>query len=139
MSPKRIHIQRLWVPVFMMAGICLLSGTAGVQMGGLSFTGIDKVGHLVVFGLLGIAWARALSGESIGDRGRWLAAVALTAGFGFLDELHQYTNPSRFFEWGDLLADFLGACLGAGVYLRMHPLRRWMEYRVSLPRLKGGR
>lgn len=122
--------SRLWVPVFMMVGISLLSGTAGPQVGSLSFTGMDKVGHLVVFALLGIAWARCLRLEHFTKATSWLLAVGLSTAFGLMDELHQYTNPVRLFEWGDLFADFLGACLGAALYLRVKRLRELLEMRI---------
>jgi VanZ family protein len=124
---SRVWKSRLWVPVFMMLGISLLSGTAGVQMGSLSFTGVDKVGHLVVFGLLGIAWARCLPSPSWTRHRRLLLATVLTTGFGLLDEIHQYTNPERYFEWGDLAADFAGAFLATTAYLWIGPLRAFLE------------
>lgn len=128
--------RRLWVPLFMMGGISLLSGTAGPQVGSLSFTGMDKVGHVVVFALLGMAWARCLRPAKAARGFSWLLSVALSTGFGLLDELHQYTNPLRLFEWGDLLADFLGACIGAALYLRVEWLRRFLERPIWKPFLK---
>jgi hypothetical protein len=119
--------SRLWVPLFMMVGISLLSGSAGVQMGPLSFTGIDKLGHLVVFGLLGIAWARCLPAAAWTRPRRLLAATLLATLFGLLDEIHQFTNPERYFEWADLAADFLGALLASGAYLWIGPLQALLE------------
>jgi hypothetical protein len=110
-----------------MTAISLFSGSAGVQLGDWSFVGIDKLGHLAVFGLLGIAWTRALQPLRKPANGTWLLAVCLTGGFGLLDELHQYTNPLRYFEWADLLADIAGAALAAGLYLKAGPFRRLLE------------
>jgi VanZ family protein len=126
-SRHAVRRSRLWVPLFMMVGISLLSGSAGVQMGPLSFTGIDKLGHLVVFGLLGIAWARCLSASAWSRRRRLLAATLLTTGFGLLDELHQFTNPQRYFEWADLAADFAGALFATAAYLWIGPLQALLE------------
>ena len=123
----RIHRIRLWVPFFMMAGISILSGSAGVELGGWSFAGIDKLGHLVVFGLLGIAWVRSFRPAAWNSRRRFLYALLLAAGFGLLDELHQYRNPLRSFEWADLLADILGAGGGCLAYLGLPRLRRLLE------------
>lgn len=111
----------------MMVGISLLSGSAGVPTGPLTFVGIDKVGHLVVFGLLGIAWARCLPSPAWTLCRRLLVATFLTTGFGLLDEIHQYTNPDRFFEWGDLAADFAGALLATAAYLWIRPLQALLE------------
>ncbi len=128
---SRLHARRLWAPVFIMAGISILSGSAGIQTSGWSFVGMDKLGHLVVFGLLGIAWVRCFSGESFATGPRLLAAVVLATAFGLADELHQLTNPLRTFEYADLLADFLGAIMGSWIYLRSRTLRRLMEIKIG--------
>jgi VanZ family protein len=128
--PSTPPLRRLWVPVFMMAGISVLSGSAGVQMGSLSFVGIDKLGHLVVFGLLGVAWARCWPVPDSRRLAVLLAAVLLTSGFGLLDELHQYRNPERTFEWADWLADTVGAVSGAALYLYCRPLQALSEIKL---------
>jgi hypothetical protein len=130
----QVEGKRLWVPLFMMGGISVLSGSAGVQTGDLSFTGMDKLGHLVVFGLLGIAWLRALRPERVPAAGRFAVAVLLTGVFGLLDELHQFHNPDRSFEWGDLAADVLGAVLACGAYLGSVRLRKLLEWEPRPPR-----
>ena len=114
----------------MMLGISFLSGSAGVQMGPLSFVGVDKLGHLVVFGLLGVAWVRCFP-PTAGHFRRLILATALTAGFGLLDELHQYTNPERLFEWGDLAADFLGGLLATAAYLHIPALQALLEVKFK--------
>ena len=123
---SRYVLRRLWVPAFMMTGISLLSGTAGPQVGSWSFVGIDKVGHFVVFGLIGIAWCRSLQADAPAWR-RLLLATGLTTCFGLLDELHQFHNPERFFEWADLLADAGGALFSGAAYLYIKPLQSLLE------------
>ena len=118
---------RLWVPLFMMAGISLLSGSAGVQTGSWSFTGIDKLAHFLVFGLLGIAWVRVFPAQTHPSRRRLQLAVGFTFLFGLLDELHQYHNPLRTFEWADLLADLAGALVWAALYLHLHSMQSLLE------------
>lgn len=123
---QRYVLGRIWVPAFMMLGISLLSGTAGVQMGSFSFVGVDKVGHFVVFGLLGIAWCRCVAP----CRARWTRlclAILLTTGFGLLDELQQFHNPERYFEWADLLADACGAITASALYTYIMPLQQLLE------------
>ncbi|MGC9449881.1 MAG: VanZ family protein [Oceanipulchritudo sp.] len=133
-------LHRLWVPVFMMAGISVLSGSAGVQTGGWSFTGMDKLAHFIVFGLLGIAWARTGLLRDAGPRKRWLLAAGLTFLFGLLDEWHQYTNPLRTFEWGDLMADTAGALVFTFLYLRTPRVRSLLEREFRChPRLPSPR
>ena len=122
---------RLWAPLFIMAGISILSGTAGPQLGPVSFVGIDKAGHLVVFGLLGTAWVRIFQGNPSSERPlRLLLAVSLSTLFGLFDELHQLGNPLRSFEWADLLADFLGALGGAACYLHSARWRLFLEHEL---------
>ncbi len=58
---------------------------------------------------------------------RLLAATLLATLFGLLDEIHQFTNPERYFEWADLAADFLGALLASAAYLWIGPLQALLE------------
>ncbi|HKJ91283.1 MAG TPA: VanZ family protein [Oceanipulchritudo sp.] len=118
--------RRLGLPLFMMAGISILSGSAGVDTGGVTFPGMDKVAHFLVFGLLGIAWAR-VPGKETARIVRLVMAVALVGGFGLIDEAHQLHNPARQFEWADLLADLAGALGLGGAYLYCRPFRDLME------------
>ncbi|HSH09981.1 MAG TPA: VanZ family protein [Oceanipulchritudo sp.] len=120
---ERFVLNRLWAPFFMMAGISILSGSAGVNVGRWSFVGIDKLAHIAVFGLLGVAWTRSFQVPGMSSWGRWFLAVFLTTFFGLLDEWHQLQNPLRTFEWADLLADFAGSMAGAAAYLHL----RWFQ------------
>jgi hypothetical protein len=124
----------------MMAGISLLSGSPGVQTGGWGFPGIDKLAHFVVFGLLGIAWARSFSAASFSPLQRLLLAGLLGSLFGLADEAHQLLNPGRTFEWGDWLADTAGAFVLAAFYLywRQGQMLCELEFR-DLRRLRPGR
>ncbi len=77
----------------------------------------DFQAHLVVFGVLGVLLVRALAGA------RWHAvtarnvggAVALAVLYGISDEYHQSFVAGRFTEVRDLVADGIGAGLGAGL------------------------
>lgn len=126
----RFHLKRLWVPVFVMSGISILSGTSGPQLGPVSFAGVDKLGHFIVFGLLGIAWARCFKGKPSKRFSRLVLAVVLTGLFGLLDELHQLQTPGRYFEWADLLADFMGALFWAASYLYLPRWRGFLEHKI---------
>lgn len=126
---KRGH----WVwPLVLMLVVTYISGTPGPQLGPAQFAGVDKVGHFVVFGLIGLSWVRCFWGwGGLGVWGRWGLAVALTAGFGLGDELHQLTNPERYFEWYDLLADVMGAMVCAGLYAWVGWIRKLLEWPVA--------
>ncbi|MEQ1730321.1 MAG: VanZ family protein [Vicinamibacterales bacterium] len=103
----------LWTPVVLYMAVIfgLSSITRPPGMPG----GSDKVLHALSYSVLGLLFARALTG---GREPVTLRCVVLTVGFGALygasDELHQYFNPPRSAEAADLLADTIGAGLGAG-------------------------
>ena len=113
-----------------MAAISLFSGSAGVQLEGWFFVEIDKIGHLAVFGLLGVAWVRWLLPAGYSKAKVFLLAVGLTTLFGFSDELHQYPNPLRTFEWADLIADFSGAAIASALYLRAPFFKSFLEIKI---------
>ena len=123
----RYRLQRLWLPAYVMAGVTLLSGTPGPQLGPMAFAGVDKIGHFVVFGLLGVAWVRCLDPTAFGPVLRLLLATLLTGLFGLLDELHQFHTPGRFFEWADLIADFAGAFAWSAAYIYLKGWRAFLE------------
>lgn len=65
----------------------------------------DKVMHAFGYALLGaLAVASGL---------RWLPAVVLVVGVGFVLEVAQRMTGYRSFEWADLVADAAGALAGA--------------------------
>lgn len=133
---RHLHLPRLWVPFFIMIGVSILSGTAGPQTGPITFVGIDKVGHFVVFGLLGIAWTRVFLPGGLSGLPCLLIATGLTTLFGLLDELHQFHNPMRTFEWADLAADFAGALVCSAAYLWLPFLQALAEVKIRYrPRL----
>ena len=100
----------LWAGV-----IYYLSSQPGIDVPAL-FPGQDKLFHLAAFGLLGFLAMGAVKSGRKGYRvwQVWLVA-ALVAGYGLLDEIHQYFVPGRFTEWYDVLADATGGLLGAGL------------------------
>jgi VanZ family protein len=80
---------------------------------------IDKVAHLVVYGILGalaaFGWRRA---------GRWPALawpLLLSLVVGVADEWRQQAVPGRSPDGIDLLMDAIGIALGAMLLLRLYP------------------
>jgi VanZ family protein len=74
----------------------------------------DKVLHTLLYSGLGGLFARALTGGWRGVTPRIVIATMLFgAVYGASDELHQYFNPPRNVEALDVLADTVGATLGA--------------------------
>lgn len=86
----------------------------------------DKGVHFVEYGVLGFLCATA-SLRTWTDRGALRVAMVgalLAAAWGLSDEFHQAFVPGRAAEFGDLVADTLGAIAGAGVALLVLRLRR---------------
>jgi VanZ family protein len=74
---------------------------------------IDKVLHLLEYGILGFLLQR---GIAVGLRKpEWTFWVAAAAGaiYGCTDELHQLFVPGRSASWGDVAADVVGSLAGA--------------------------
>lgn len=84
---------------------------------------MDKVGHFLLFGILGAALAWGSRGWD--KRTLHLALVLMGVLFAASDELHQAFVPSRTPSLGDFLADALGLVVG---YLLIRAvLLRWVR------------
>jgi hypothetical protein len=83
----------------------------------LTFLGADKVGHLGIYAMWGglAAWAHRRSWPAASTRGAVLFSWIGGTLYGLSDEIHQVWVPGRAAEAGDLIADSLGAFLGAVV------------------------
>ncbi|MGC8876262.1 VanZ family protein [Thermus sp.] len=79
----------------------------------------DKLAHFLAYALLGALWRRGLS--------RFALAFLLSALYGVVDEWHQSFVPGREAFGLDLVADFLGAYLGA------RGAGRWEAQEASRP------
>lgn len=88
------------------------------------FFGIDKIGHAAEFGILGLLAANALlsapglGGMVPGRESVWQGAVLMAGLWGLIDEIHQFWIPGRNTDPTDLLADVVGAAVGAWILLR---------------------
>lgn len=92
------------------------------ELAGPSITGIDKVTHFLVYGLLATLVVRL--GE--GRRSAWVSLIVVSA-YGLFDEWHQSFTPGRFVEVADWIADTLGAAVAILLYRGWAPYRRWLE------------
>lgn len=106
------------------AGIFAASSLPRAQLPEVGFPGIDKLEHGLAYGLLAAALARGWRWQrpSWPSLRTWLVASLAALAYGLSDELHQLLVPGRMFDAADLLADGVGAALGAAAYLR---LRLW--------------
>jgi VanZ family protein len=68
---------------------------------------IRKLGHLTEYGVLAWLWFRAFPRRA--DRWRAWVALGITAGWAFLDELHQATTLTRTPSAADIALDVAGA------------------------------
>lgn len=101
-----------WVPVVLWAGV-ILTATSLPNVPAAPAAGIDKLGHLAMYGILGLLALRAAWETAPAPRTMvlTLAAIAL---FAATDEWHQRFIPTRSAELADWFADVAGATLGIG-------------------------
>jgi len=108
----------LWLPVALwMAVIFALGGLPPQPERIHLFRFMDKLAHLLEFGVLGLLTVRAayLGGQR--SRSAYWLCIGLAVLYGALDELHQYFIPGRSVEAADVAADGLGIVLLAWAYL----------------------
>ncbi len=102
----------LWLPV--VAYMAFIFALSSIQRTPAMPGGSDKILHTLLYAGLGFLFARARAG---GMTRVSVSTVALAVLFGALygasDELHQYFNPPRAVEGADIIADTVGAGLGA--------------------------
>lgn len=119
------RIYRAVWPLLLMATLVWSSGGTGPQ-GVFLFPGVDKVAHVLYFGLLAILVCRVPDNRQPAPR-VVLAALLVTALFGFCDESIQAANPHRTFDPYDWLADLTGAVIALALYAGWSPWRRGLE------------
>ena len=86
-----------------------------------AFDGIDKLMHASAWTLLGACLALAARRPS---RRTAVIAVVIAVAFGISDEVHQSFVPGRDASLLDLVADGVGACVGAAL-ATWYGRRRW--------------
>ena len=86
----------------------------------------DKFLHIAAYAPLGFLFLRALAGGRLAaiTWPRALAAVALSVLYGFTDEIHQLYVPGRTADPLDLLADGVGAAIGAAALASLKVIRK---------------
>jgi VanZ family protein len=93
----------------------------------------DKQLHFVAYGALTLAFAYA----TVHYRDRPLVRGALvfggTLGVGIMIELTQGLTPDRYFGWGDLLANSVGALLASVWFLLERRIRFVRVRRLAAP------
>ncbi len=113
---------RRWFPAaVLMAFIFLASATPGSQMPEFGFWDglVKKGGHMIGYGLLAAAYARALNSRGKLKPPLLLLAVCLAVLYGIADEWHQSYTPGRYPSARDVFIDAAGAILGVSLWHRI--------------------
>jgi VanZ family protein len=85
-------------------------------------TGVDKIGHIGMFLVLGWLWLRAPGGYARPDASGPLVVAAVILAVG-TEIMQHYLVPGRFGDPYDAIADVLGVALAVGLHswLRRRP------------------
>ena len=118
--PRRFRnadILLAWfVAIIWMAIIFVLSSQSGVDTGsGRLRFGADKIAHLVVFGILGLLVANALTAGGLRTRRFWWTFV-VCALYAVVDETHQAFVPGRGPSVLDVFIDMAGTSAGYALF-----------------------
>jgi len=116
-------------PILLATTVFFASGQSTVAAPG--WIGVDKAGHFLVFGLLGMLIARTQ------PRSRWWLGWLVATLYGAADEWRQSFTPGRFVEVADWLADMVGAAVGVAVYARWRAIRNLLEFRLTRRRVRS--
>src|SRR5436190_17458940 len=98
----------------------ILSSIPGDELAKTGFDLNDKIVHATVYACIAGAWRFALDGRAR----PWLWAALIATAYGGTDELHQIFVRNRDCSIFDLIADAVGACIGAAVAARLVYRRR---------------
>lgn len=102
-----------WTPLLVWIGV-ILTSTSIPNLSAPGPAGMDKAGHLFLYGVLGILTIRAL--WDFGQPSRTVVmSLAAIAVFAAVDEWHQGFVPGRSADVADWIADVTGAVLGVGL------------------------
>ena len=129
MSPEAEIGGRAWVAVLLWLALQVtLSSLPGKAIPVDLPHPLDWLGHLTLFGGIGVLVARVASQRRWPLRWLVWAAIALAV-WAALDELHQRLIPGRDAAVSDWAADTLGGALGlfAGMRLMTSRFARWLR------------
>jgi hypothetical protein len=123
---RRLFWSWLLVLVYT-GGIFVVSAIPGHALPGFKIS--DKMLHAIEFGVLAVLLCRVLGMHMPTRSRRFVLAVScLTAmGYGAVDEVHQLLVPQRMADFGDFVADSLGAMLGGWCWLWLGVRWPWLQ------------
>jgi VanZ family protein len=116
--PRLLRIAFAWGPALAYMAVIWWLSSMPIVLPLPSIPWRDKAAHVMQYGTLGALVARAVRGTwpQLGTTRALLWAALITAGWGYLDEVHQAFVPGRDANAFDLLADAVGALLGTSLY-----------------------
>ena len=81
----------------------------------VDFFGIDKLGHLIMYGILTWLWILAL--KPLHQKRSIYFALTISIFIGLLMEIGQkYIFTGRSFEYDDMMANTIGSLLSIGIF-----------------------
>jgi VanZ family protein len=103
----------LWLPVLLYGLAIILLSSIPIQTREAETDNLDKVGHLVEYGLFSYLWFRAICGSRPNYDRRYVALLilGLCAVFGILDENFQSLIPHRERDLWDWVMDVSGSAV----------------------------
>jgi VanZ family protein len=115
----------LWFPVVALMAAIFVTSSMSAPPAPAAVS--DKLLHAAAYAALAVVTLRALAG------GRWrgvnaqlaVGAWLIATAYGVSDEWHQSFVPGRHADVNDVLADALGAAVGAGVVWAWSIIRRF--------------
>jgi len=116
---RRLSPQKWWWwPISWAILLFIASSIPGTAYPEVSLQYADKLVHMAIYGALGGLLALAARMTRAWRSGVvWLFAVGVATVYGGTDEFHQLFVPNRSADLRDLLADMIGAGIGAAVVL----------------------
>jgi len=127
--------------LLVMGGIFFLSHQSGDSLHLPSIPGIDKIGHMAIYGLLAVAvlWFLESADKPVAPASAALTAVLFCVIYGLSDEWHQTFIPGRMVSYHDLLADLAGPVLVTAIWLRSNLFRTRLQvwYAATALKLRG--
>jgi VanZ family protein len=117
-NPRLVRLLFVWGPAALMMAV-LFAASSASDTSAVPAVFSDKVLHLGAYALLGITVFHAFADGRF-DRvtsGRAILAVLFCILYGISDEFHQSFVPGRTPDAKDLIADGVGAALGAAFLL----------------------
>ena len=122
--------RRAFWTIFVAALIFACSSVPNIEAPTPEIPHLDKIAHLLIYGLLATLIFRNRPFLSRGSSGA-LAAVALAVLYGATDEIHQ-SFTGRTCDTMDLLADAVGAAMAVFMYAKISFYRKFLEAEISL-------